>query len=110
MATLAESCGAEIARREERVDACQVPKELKMTLVLDPPTIATRSTWSAALSLEGAIFSTEVELQPEADEASILDSHCWPEGIDYARWAAVAQPSPRSAFADRLDIVDLLAG
>lgn len=80
-----------------------------MTPVLDPPKIATPSTGSAALSLVEAIFSTEVEPQPEADEASMLDSNYWPEGIDYEKWSAVAQPSPRSAFADRLDIVDLLA-
>jgi hypothetical protein len=80
-----------------------------MTPVLDPPKRATRSTESAAVSLEtSAIFSTVIELQPEGDATSGLDSNYWPEGIDYDRWAGVARPSPRSAFADRLDVVDLL--
>jgi hypothetical protein len=31
----------------------------------------------------------------------------WPSGIEYDKWAPVVQPSPRQAFADRLDIVEL---
>jgi hypothetical protein len=30
----------------------------------------------------------------------------FPQGIDYDRWAAVVRPSPREAFADRLDLDD----
>lgn len=83
-------------------------KEHEMTPVLDLPTIATLSTESAAVSMEaGAIFSTAIEPRPEADEPMSFDTNYWPEGIDYARWAVVAQPSPRRAFADRLDIVVL---
>jgi hypothetical protein len=79
-----------------------------MTPVLDAPTIATVSTESAAVSFEvEETFSTIAEPRPEADEPMSLDTNYWPEGIDYARWAAVAQPSTRSAFADRLDIVVL---
>jgi hypothetical protein len=31
----------------------------------------------------------------------------WPDGIDYETWAQVVKPSPRDAFADSLDIIDL---
>jgi hypothetical protein len=47
------------------------------------------------------------EVAVEGDSTSWLDSNFWPEGIDYDKWATVVRPSPRSAFADRLDIVDL---
>ena len=79
-----------------------------MTPVLDPPKRATRSTQSAAVDLEVSTLDLTDDLAPEADETSWLDSHNWPEGIDYEKWSKVARPSPRSAFADRLDIVDLL--
>jgi hypothetical protein len=86
-----------------------VSKETKMTLVLDPPKMATRSTESAAVTLEStAVVLTLVGPYPEADEASCLDPNYWPEGIDYEKWSAVVQPAPASAFADHLDVVVLL--
>jgi hypothetical protein len=30
----------------------------------------------------------------------------FPGGIDYRRWARIVRPSPRTAFADRLDMFD----
>ncbi len=94
--------------KEEAVDDCQVPtKGPRMTPILDPPRQAIRSTKSAAVNVETCAVSTVHELA-EADSTSWLDSNYWPEGIDYDRWGAVVKPSPRSAFADRLDVVDLL--
>jgi len=37
----------------------------------------------------------------------VVAGQSFPEGIDYERWAAVVQPAPREAFADRLDVLDL---
>jgi hypothetical protein len=88
-------------------DACHVPTNgPKVTPVLDPPKAATRSTESAAL----VVWNVSIDAGPEAesDPSSWLDSAFWAEGIDYDRWSSVAQPSARSAFADRLDVVDLL--
>jgi hypothetical protein len=79
-----------------------------MTPVLDPPKIATRSTGSAAVTLSSVAF-VDVQPQPEVEPTDWFDSSVWPEGIDYERWAAVVKPAPREAFADRLDVVDLLA-
>lgn len=76
--------------------------------VLDPPRRASRSTESAAVEVEKSTIATVIEFEPEADTATWFDSNSWPEGIDYEKWSVVARPSPRSAFADRLDIVDLL--
>ena len=36
------------------------------------------------------------------------DGSEFPGGIDYDRWTEVVQPSPRDAFADRLDLLDIL--
>ncbi len=74
--------------------------------VLDPPKNATRSTESAAVEFASVLVHDLSDA--EADEVSWLGSGLWPEGIDYEKWGKVAKPSPRSAFADRLDIVDLL--
>jgi len=79
----------------------------KVTPVLDPPLRATRSTKSAAVSLETLTVTTVSESPAEGDSSSWLDTNYWPEGIDYEKWSAVVRPSPRSAFADRLDIVVL---
>jgi hypothetical protein len=32
----------------------------------------------------------------------------WPNGIDYERWAPIVRPAPREAFADPLDLLDML--
>lgn len=37
----------------------------------------------------------------------LVGSDYWPDGIDYDRWAPIAQPSPVGAFADPLDFLDL---
>jgi hypothetical protein len=29
-------------------------------------------------------------------------------GIDYSRWTGLVRPAPREAFADRLDLLDIL--
>jgi hypothetical protein len=78
-----------------------------MTPVLDPPRRAKRSTEAAAVNLDRILVETIDEVAVEGDSTSWLDSKFWPEGIDYDKWAAVVRPSSRSAFADRLDIVDL---
>jgi hypothetical protein len=78
-----------------------------MTPVLDPPRRAKRSTESAAVNLGRFVVVAINEVAVEGDSTSWLDSNFWPEGIDYDKWSAVVRPSPRSAFADRLDIVDL---
>lgn len=78
-----------------------------MTPVLDPPKRATPSTGSAALTLASAL-SADVQLEPEVEPTDWLDSKLWPEGIDYEKWSAVVKPSPRGAFADRLEVVDLV--
>jgi hypothetical protein len=78
-----------------------------MTPVLDPPRRAKRSTESATVNLDRILVETIDEVAVEGDSMSWFDSNFWPEGIDYDKWAAVVRPSPRSAFADRLDIVDL---
>ncbi len=95
-----------LKQREERVDDYEVRrKEPTVTPVLDPPKRAIRSTMSAAINMDaGAVV---VGNDPaEDDELTWLDSNLWAEGIDYERWAPIADPSPGSAFADRLDFLD----
>jgi hypothetical protein len=107
--TFADRDGAYITRWEERFDASKEPtKGTKVTPVLDPPKVAKPSTRSAALILDGPM-SMEIDASPEVNGICWLDSTYWAEGIDYERWSAVVRPSPRAAFADRLDIVDILA-
>jgi hypothetical protein len=97
----------DLKQAEERVDAPDVRrKEPSVTPVLDPPQSAKRSTASAAIELDVPAPAVSGEDAAEADEVTLLDAHFWAEGIDYERWAPIVEPSPRSAFADPLDLLD----
>jgi hypothetical protein len=105
--TFAYSVDAAVKAGGAGGDDEDVPKEPVVTPVLDPPRSAVRSTRSAAVTLLG-VTSVEIGATPEVEPTDWLNSAYWAEGIDYERWSSVVRTSPRSAFADRLDIVDLL--
>jgi hypothetical protein len=41
-------------------------------------------------------------------DVEIADGSYFSGGIDYDRWADLVRPSPREAFADRMDLLDIL--
>lgn len=40
-------------------------------------------------------------------DVEIDDGSYFPGGIDYDRWTGLVRPSPRHAFADRMDLLDI---
>lgn len=45
---------------------------------------------------------------PDMEIADGADGSYFLDGIDYDRWTGIVRPSPREAFADRLDLLDIL--
>jgi hypothetical protein len=41
-------------------------------------------------------------------DMEIADGSYFLDGIDYDRWTGIVRPSPREAFADRIDLLDIL--
>jgi hypothetical protein len=48
------------------------------------------------------------DLDSDHERLVTTDPPDLPEGIDYERWARLVKPVPREAFADSLDLLNLL--
>jgi hypothetical protein len=92
---------------DESDKACDVThrrEETVMTPVLDLPPSYQLMTASSAIVVYHE-FRSEVDVNDLVHPP--LGAPDFPGGIDYDRWARVVRPSPRSAFGDPLDLVDL---
>ena len=78
-------------------------EDKSMTPVIDlPPNLRTPT---AAMVV---VFEEHYQaVMPTASESNDGFAGDFPQGIDYDRWADVVRPSPREAFADRLELLDL---
>ena len=64
---------------------------------------------AAALMRDKSLFGTafiDKATGKRIPPTQVRDDGDWPSGIDYEKWAPIAQPSPRSAFADPLNLPD----
>ncbi len=66
-----------------------------MSPAIAPPPDYRTPTAAAAIIVPAPAYAYAGVVEPD-----------FPEGIDYDRWTGIVHPSPRSAFADSLDLLD----
>lgn len=85
-------------------------------VLIAPPELPSRPpAASSAIAIQqdrpavaAATISANVFVPSDAlEDAVTVGDPNFPEGIDYERWSRVVRPSPRAAFADRLDLLEL---
>jgi hypothetical protein len=69
------------------------------------PAIAPPVDYSPPTASATTVLPLPSLLWPDVDT---VDGSYFPGGIDYDRWTEVVRPAPRGAFADRLDLLDVL--